>query len=63
MLRRIMIQDASGSVLEFFENNNDLYYLQKLSYQEEAGSPGVYVDFQVVLPLDVAPAELLVKCE
>ena len=30
MFRRLMIQDASGNLLESFENYNDLYYLQEL---------------------------------
>ena len=30
MFRRVMIQDASGNLLEMFDNYNDLYCLQEL---------------------------------
>ena len=40
MFRRVMIQDASGNLLESFENYNDLYCLQELLTNNRMNSEG-----------------------
>ena len=43
MFRRVLIQDASGNMLEIFENYNDLYCLTELlTNKQNRESPGCF---------------------
>ena len=52
MFRRVMIQDASGNLLESFENYNDLYCLQELLTNNRLNreGPGTFHGEGLVLP-------------
>ena len=52
MFRRVMIQDASGNLLESFENYNDLYCLQELLTNNRLNreGPGTFLGEGLVLP-------------
>ena len=52
MFRRVMIQDASGNLIETFENYNDLYCLQELLTNNRLNreGPGTFHGEGLVLP-------------
>ena len=52
MFRRVMIQDASGNLLETFENYNNLYCLQELLTNNRLNreGPGTFHGEGLVLP-------------
>ena len=57
MFRRVLIQDASGNLLETMENYNDLYCLTELLTNNKANrsGPGVYHGEGLVLPGGLTP--------
>ena len=57
MFRRVLIQDASGNLLETMENYNDLYCLTELltNNKMNRSGPGVYHGEGLVLPGGVTP--------
>ena len=58
MFRRVMIQDASGNLLESFENYNDLYCLQELLTNNRLNreGPGTFHGEGLVVPGNNTPS-------
>ena len=57
MFRRVLIQDASGNLLENFENYNDLYCLTELLTNNKSNreGPGCFHGEGLQLPMNNLP--------